>query len=1488
MADRDYLAEINAIANNTVDQGYTPFGEIQQDVDWDELYKNDDWIKASQHFFHMTYGYTPLKGDKELEGYSGSTYREKLADYGLKQMAGFNFNIGDMTIDTSRVLRADQQTKEAFVYMLDQYDAVNTSWHTASQAGWEMFTDVTNWVGLATLGGAAVAGQAGRLVGKQGLKEAIHASLAKASQKTAEQAAKVGIDTSVKRAAATAGVGASAHSMASDAMMQNVRIDAGQQEEYSYGQTAFMGTVGLVAGAGLGAGLDYGISKLASKYYDPKVKKAQDEIDKAQVDAQIEAERRLAEAREAAGNPVAKAVDNELPPEDVNNIIKDQQERADAEQITVYHATDAEFDTFENREIGFHFAANPDLAANAAKLTGKEGAITKEYNINTEGFIDITAQGNRFDYDKLADDLIENKILTADEAGDLLNKLDDIEDRIFDDMGYGDDGFRAVANAKGELFAELMESKGVKGFRYDNVYDAYGDASRFMDNPDVLKKLQSEGVQPDKSYIVLNAKNINEGKAPELKSSNKAKPDTVEVQTIPRAALQRDAFKHAYNIFEDALSNPEGAAKRITEEFEISVPETNNLTELGEFYSNVKRQINAAAQLARYNVDIINGKLLDDALTPAERTLLKGDLVKAHRTAEQLNIVKQNVNSFSGRDLEEIKRFLDLKETAAKDGGEKFDRAKLQKEAEAKVYNKNLKKMLEEHDTAIDKAIKEGNDVLARELRDAKVADINNEDGSIYKYLKFMESQYIEDTVTPKAKSSWDDKFLEAAISGVFSIPTLVYNTVYPAMKIAFFPMIDTLVNDPLNKMAWKKNLMIYSQMKGAMEAAWIAARASARYEQTILTADLSRILEGGVKINDIFGSAEAASYLRIFPRLVSASDAFQQELASVSTLTAVGMDKLLEEGLEKGLKGKALSKYIDDNIQTEINKGYDFTLSMQKMKPIYELGTRKGLAGKELEDFVDAEVAKFGDGAFKTLGDDVTVADMRKEVSRLLKEGTEESHNLANALAKEADQIEATGQEALNDVRTLLYKRDFNKKGGFAERLAAGYEDITRNRAWSRFIGNLFFRTPAWLFHESMRLTPAVNQLLPQFRNDLSGVNGVRAQTRAKTEASIAYAWTLYVVTKYAMGEISGSANVDYTKTAEKNQSSMRPLTIKEPFFFENGEEVNFARFEPLRIPTTIIVNSLDGYMDYQEQLNMDGIDPEKLNGTVPDEFMAALGVAFATAISAFRDSALTQGITDTVGTAVKVSGLMESPEGEDKEKGMNLIGNFFLDKTLQMVPSSFKKMNEAIRGDAPIVQPKTLKHKLISSVNPYSPNLPLRFDAVGFPMEREITYTQITGFGAAYPEDLANGRSKEHMEVLDYLAKLESLNFGNFTRQKTRDDRFPNKDLRTIDVNYEGQNTVLFNVMMHEMYKIPWLIPRLHRLANSTTLDLGSPLNKHTLGERVKQTRAVLTEARNLALDRAIRLTGLSGEVRQRENYERMLKYGQSTNRENISLFE
>ena len=51
------------------EQGYTPFGVVEQDIDWTELHKKDDWIRSSQHFFEMTYGYVPQQGDEELEGF---------------------------------------------------------------------------------------------------------------------------------------------------------------------------------------------------------------------------------------------------------------------------------------------------------------------------------------------------------------------------------------------------------------------------------------------------------------------------------------------------------------------------------------------------------------------------------------------------------------------------------------------------------------------------------------------------------------------------------------------------------------------------------------------------------------------------------------------------------------------------------------------------------------------------------------------------------------------------------------------------------------------------------------------------------------------------------------------------------------------------------------------------------------------------------------------------------------------------------------------------------------------------------------------------------------------------------------------------------------------------------------------------------------------------------------------------------------------------
>jgi hypothetical protein len=1277
------------------EQGYTPFGVIEQDVEWTDLHKKDDWIKSSQHFFEMTYGYVPQKGDKELEGYSGETYREKIADYGLKQMAGFNYNIGDMAIDSSRVMKADQKTKEAFVYMLDQYDAVNMSWHTTGQAGWEMMTDITTWLGLATLGTSAIAGQAAKLVSKEALRQTVKASLNKASTKAVEAAAKVGINTSAKRVGALAGTEGAAYGLAFDSMMQNVRIDAGAQDEYDTTRTMLMGTVGAVAGAAIGTALNYGVGKMASKYYGPKIAEAAKKNDEAAVARQILAERKLADAKAEADTAITKAIDDEVPATEVNKIIKDQ--------------TD-------------------DAAAVDARVKTEE--------------------------------------------------------------------------------------------------------------PDV-----------------------------------KAQPRETVDPRPPQARIRPQVFTHAYHIFEEMKANPEGALERFVNDFE-----THRYTP--EEFSDILRQINAADELSGADIHVIEG-LMTKNVSDAELNKLKMDLEAAQNVAELMGMLRIHANAYSGRNLREIRDFMTYRKKIADAKGADFDVDAAVKDSAVKVYNRKLQKIIDEYEVDINKALKDKDYEGATKLRELRDAD-----PEFQRILDEMAKHDVERIVGVKPTAKLDEQFLEASISGVFSPSTIIYNTVFPAMKVTFYPMLDTIVSDPLNRMAWKKNIKIYSQMQGALQASLVSARAAARYEQTLLTADPSRFLEGGVKINNILGSTETAKFMRFFPRLVGASDAFSQELAAVASLTADGFDRLLDEALEKGLRGKDIEKYIDDNIQKQIDKGYDFHLTEKKLKPIYELGARKGKTGKDLEDFVNAEVKKMGEGAFKTLNDTASAADLRAQAQKLFAEGTPEAMRLAKAITKEADSIQETGEAALDSVRTLLYKKDFSADGALPERMAKAYEDWTRDKAWSRAIGNLFFRTPAWLFHESMRLTPAVNSLLPQFRKDMAGINGPARAARAKTEAAVAYAWMLYVMTKYAEGSISGSPNVDYTMTGEKNKSTMRPLTIKDPFFLDGGKEVSFARWEPLRIPATIVTNALEGYLDYQEKKNMDGLAADD-DGLIPDEIMATFGVAFATAISAIRDSALTQGVSDTVGTMVRFTGLMESPEGEDKAKALDLAGNFILDKTLQVVPSSIKKFQEAARGDAPLTQPVGIKDKLIRSVNPYSTTLPRRYDTFGWAMEREISYAQVTGFGAATPEDLSQGRSKDHMAALDYLAKLENLGYGNFTRQKIRDDRFPDKDLRTIEIVYDGKNMSLFDAMMQELSKDKVLVKNVLFYAKADHLPMGSPLNTKTHGTRVTETKKAINDARNRALDNVILQNDkLNSQVQDKNYFELLLQSGASTNRGNISL--
>ena len=237
---------------------YTPYGTVVQNLDHQTLKNNGDWLEASARLYAASHnGKKPEYAD--VEKYSGDTFAEKLADYGLMQMAGFNYNIGDQAIDTYNITqKADQRTKEAFVYMMDQYDEVNTSWHTAKQAGWEMATDFTNWIGLGTLGVGAVIGQTAKVGSKAAFKKVLKDGFK-------QQAEKSGLRKSVEKVGMIAGLEGAAHGAAYDSMKQNVKIDAGAQDEFSYQSLGLNTGIGFGAGLILGTGVDLGLTKLSSK-----------------------------------------------------------------------------------------------------------------------------------------------------------------------------------------------------------------------------------------------------------------------------------------------------------------------------------------------------------------------------------------------------------------------------------------------------------------------------------------------------------------------------------------------------------------------------------------------------------------------------------------------------------------------------------------------------------------------------------------------------------------------------------------------------------------------------------------------------------------------------------------------------------------------------------------------------------------------------------------------------------------------------------------------------------------------------------------------------------------------------------------------------------------------------------------------------------------------------------------------------------------------
>lgn len=202
-----------------------PVDHAASGIDPATLQNDQKWLDASRVMYKQHHGVD----------FDGTT--EELANYGLNNISYFNYNTMGMAVNAAALNSASKEEKESFLYLMDTFDKTNMSWAGAGRFIGAAATDPVTYLGLGTLG----IGLAGKAVGETVSKAAI-------------------------RSAIQASIEAGIQSGAQSAIKQEAKINAGGQDEFSYGEVAKDTLVGGAFGAILGGG----VGAAAAKWFPKK------------------------------------------------------------------------------------------------------------------------------------------------------------------------------------------------------------------------------------------------------------------------------------------------------------------------------------------------------------------------------------------------------------------------------------------------------------------------------------------------------------------------------------------------------------------------------------------------------------------------------------------------------------------------------------------------------------------------------------------------------------------------------------------------------------------------------------------------------------------------------------------------------------------------------------------------------------------------------------------------------------------------------------------------------------------------------------------------------------------------------------------------------------------------------------------------------------------------------------------------------------------
>ena len=203
------------------------------------LFKNNEQDNFMGH--QIPEGVSMFQSEEAPETPENSDF--EAAQWGIELMGNFNWNLTDMATMAYKMSSAPLRQRVAFYNLMQSYEKLpNFTWDGSVRMMKGLGSDITTYLGIGTLGAGVMARFAAKHAGKKGLLAYLKATMP---------------------AATATGIEGGLFGSIDDASRQFITMGAGKQDDFNVVQNVISGSIGVVAGTGLGLVLPAGAQAIA-------------------------------------------------------------------------------------------------------------------------------------------------------------------------------------------------------------------------------------------------------------------------------------------------------------------------------------------------------------------------------------------------------------------------------------------------------------------------------------------------------------------------------------------------------------------------------------------------------------------------------------------------------------------------------------------------------------------------------------------------------------------------------------------------------------------------------------------------------------------------------------------------------------------------------------------------------------------------------------------------------------------------------------------------------------------------------------------------------------------------------------------------------------------------------------------------------------------------------------------------------------------------